>query len=183
MEQDRPPARPPKSGTNWKWYVAGLAAAFLVGVAVGAGVGTETQDDAAVVSVPPTAATPEATPTKEPATTSTPEPTATPTSTPEPTPAPTSAPEPTPASVDEAEIRAAAFSVWYEVNGYPVSALPEVLEFVDAACESLEGGATAEEAALVILASVEPDQWETMAIILGAGVEAYCPDQSYKFTA
>ena len=110
------------------------------------------------------------------------EPTPTPTATPEPT--PTAALEPTPTvtpSPPEATLTPEKlFLLWFTIQGYPASSYEPVVEFVTEACTALQGGASGEDAALIILLAAP--EWATeMALILGAGVQAFCPDQSYKF--
>ena len=73
------------------------------------------------------------------------------------------------------------FRIRYRLQDYPDAAYTSVLEFVGSGCKALREGATAEDVYLVVLTSVDPSQYEMMGSVLGAGIQAFCPDQFYKF--
>ena len=175
------------------WVGVGSVILLVVGIAVPADDDVATAEPTTVVTATvasditesePTAATEtfKLTPTPTPTVTVSPTPTSTPETTPTPelaTPEPTPQVAPTPvATASPNEV----FRIWYRLQGYPDAAYTSVLEFVDAGCESLRAGATIEAVLLVVLVNVDASQYEMMGTFLGAGIEAFCPDQSYKFS-
>ena len=153
--------------------MGGIVAAFFIGLGVGTGSDEPAQE---VVRQPTAVASATIAATETP--TATPEPTATSTDTPEPTPTETLVrASPTPvATVSSVEV----YKLWYDANGFPDAAYPQVLDFVDVACESLRDGASAEEVLLVVVLATDPSLHEMMGTVLGAGIQAFCPDQAYK---
>ena len=148
--------------------MGGIVVAFFIGI----GIGTGSDDPAQEVVRQPTAVAPATI-----AATATPTPESTPTATPEPTPTQVVRATPTPiATLSPGEI----YKLWYDVNGFPAAAYQQSLEFIDAGCQALREGASAEDVLLVVVLAADPSQLETMGTVLGAGIEAFCPDQSYK---
>ena len=85
-------------------------------------------------------------------------------------------PRPT-ATPTESEV----FRLWYLANGYPASSFGQAESLVAQACRSLRDGLSGESVALAIATAAEPSLADDIAYILGAGVQALCPDQSHKF--
>lgn len=73
------------------------------------------------------------------------------------------------------------FLMWYRANGYPASAYNDSLATVRSACRSLRAGASGAEVASAIAIGAAPDVQADIAYVVGAGVQAICPDQSHKF--
>ncbi len=87
---------------------------------------------------------------------------------------PTPRPTVTPAASD-------VFRLWYAANGYPASAFDKARSIVDQACRSLRDGLSGESVVIAIMAAAEPSETGDILYIVGAGVQALCPDQSHKF--
>ena len=175
------------------WVGVGSVILLVVGIAVPADDDVATAEPTTVVTATvasditesePTVATEtlKLTPTPTPTVTVSPTPTSRPETTPTPelaTPEPTPQVAPTPvATASPNEV----FRIWYRLQGYPDAAYTSVLEFVDAGCEFLREGATIEAVFLVVLVKAGASQYEMTVALLGAGIEAFCPDQSYKFS-
>jgi len=73
------------------------------------------------------------------------------------------------------------FLYWYEAQGYPRGAFGWIAVQVRNVCRNLRDGASGADVIEAIVYAEDESLHADIAYILGAGVQAYCPDQSHKF--
>ncbi len=103
------------------------------------------------------------------------------------TPTPTSPPPPLSTPMPTAtlgELTPDAFlRLWWNENShrFPGITYSDAKELIQGTCSALANGASARDIFLLILANIPAEGQDATADLIGVGVEAFCPDQSYKF--